>query len=393
MEYNVKPHGGKLVDLFVSADEAEQKKSASQGYISLTLTQRQLCDLELLVSGAFSPLNGFMDQNTYQSVIEHGRLPDQLLWPIPITLDVNQDLAEKVKLGDQIALRDAEGFMPAILKVSDVWKADKQMEAESIYGTDSILHPGVDYLLNQTQDFYIGGEISAIELPTHFEFENLWSTPEELRSLFNKRGWRNVIAFQTSKPMHRVHREITLNAARDVQAHILIHPTVGITKPGDLHYYSRIHCYQAIKKYYPDNLAIMSLLPLAMRMAGPKEALWHAIINKNYGCSHMLVGPEHAFPPKTNGTKDSFYPHNASQDYLSEHEKELDIKTVAVEETHYVPSKNKFLPVSAIQEQRLDSETLSEQELKNRLHDSKSIPAWFSYPEVLQALSKAYPAK
>lgn len=393
MDYKIKPHGGKLVDLFIDADESEQKKNESQEFLSLTLTQRQLCDLELIVSGAFSPLSGFMDQKTYQSVIDHGRLPDQLLWPIPITLDVNQELAEKIKPGEQIALRDAEGFMPAVLTVSDIWQPDKQKEAESIYGTHSGMHPGVDYLINQTQDFYIGGKISAIELPTHFEFENLWSTPAEIRSLFNKRGWRNVIAFQTSKPMHRVHREITLNAARDVQAHILLHPTVGITKPGDLHYYSRVHCYQAIKKYYPDNLAIMSLLPLAMRMAGPKEALWHAIINKNYGCSHMLIGPEHAFPPKSNGTAETFYPHNASQSYLLEYQDELDIKIVAVEETHYVPSKKRFLPLPTIQNEMLDSETLSDQELKNRLHDSKPVPAWFSYPEVLQSLSKAYPAK
>ncbi len=393
MEYHIKPHGGKLVDLFTNTDEAEQKKEESQGFLSITLTQRQLCDLELLVSGAFSPLTGFMDQKTYLSVIEQGRLPDQLLWPIPITLDISQDLAEQIQPGDQIALRDAEGFMPAVLTVSDIWQADKQQEAEFIFGTTSEMHPGVDYLLNQTQDVYIGGKISAIELPTHFEFENLWSTPGELRSLFSKRGWRNVIAFQTSKPMHRVHREITLSAAREVQAHILIHPTVGITKPGDLHYYSRIHCYQAIKKYYPDNLAIMSLLPLAMRMAGPKEALWHAIINKNYGCSHILIGPEHAFPPKTNGTKGTYYPHNASQTCLSEFEQELEIKMVDVEETHYVPAKKKFLPLSIIQQEMLDSETLSEQELKNRLHDSKPVPSWYSYPEVLQALSKAYPAK
>ncbi len=211
-----------------------------------------------------------------------------------------------------------------------------------------------------------------------------------------------MLAFQTSKPMHRVHKEITLQAARDAQAHILLHPTVGTTKPGDLHYYARVHCYQAIRKYYPDNLAMMSLLPMAMRMAGPKEALWHAIINKNYGCSHMLIGPEHASPPaytqsatqKTMATTaEKFYAHSAAQEYAHKHEEELGIKIIATEETRYVPEIKTFLPISHIKKDNLDSDMLTEQEVKNRLHNNTPIPDWFSYPEVLKALSKAYPAK
>ena len=387
------PHGDTLLDLLVNSQEAEHLNNNSQDLSSITLTQRQLCDLELLVNGAFSPLQGFMDQKIWQSVIDKGRLPDGLLWPIPITLDITEDLAAQLKSGDQLALRDNEGFMPAVLTVSDIWQADKEAEAEAVYGTTSPLHPGVDYLYQQTRSFYVGGTVSGIELPHHFEFESLWSSPQELRNIFKKRGWRNVLAFQTSKPMHRVHREITLDAARQAQAHILLHPTVGTTKPGDLHYFARVHCYQAIKKYYPANLSLMSLLPMAMRMAGPKETVWQAIVSKNYGCSHILIGPEHASPPKNNGGSDAFYGQYASQEFLQAHEEELGIKTIAVEETRYVKEKKQFLPLSTIISKQYESEMLTDHEIKSRLHSDRNIPAWFSYPEVLQALGKAYPSR
>ncbi len=386
-------HGGQLVNLLVDSQTAEELKNNSQDFPAITLTQRQLCDLELLVNGAFSPLQGFMDQATWQSVIENSRLPDGLLWPIPINLDISARLAEQLKPGDKLALRDSEGFTPAILIVEDIWQVDKKAEAEAVYGTTSEMHPGVDYLYNQTSEFYVGGKVLSIELPQHFEFESLWSNPLELRKLFNKRGWNNVVAFQTSKPMHRVHREITLAAAKEAQANILIHPTVGMTKPGDLHYYARVHCYQAIMKYFPANMAAMSLLPMAMRMAGPREALWQAIVNKNYGCSHIIIGPEHASPPRHNGGSDAYYSQYASQEAALKHQEELGIQVITVEETRYVKEQKKFLPISEILEQNLESELLSDNEVKTRLYSGQSIPDWFSYPEVLKALSNAYPSR
>lgn len=388
------PHGNQLINLLINNDDKiESLKDQSEQFVSITLTRRQLCDLEMLINGALSPLTGYMDKNTYDSVIQNSRLPDNLLWPIPIVLDIDSKTAENIQAGDKIALRDTEGFMPAVLTVTDIWKADKQLEAESIYSTNSTLHPGVDYLLNQSGEYYIGGRIEGIEPPSHFDFEQLWSSPADLYKLFNKRGWNNVLAFQTSKPMHRVHREITLNAARDAQAHILIHPTVGTTKPGDLHYYARVHCYQAIQKYYPDNIALLSLLPMAMRMAGPKEALWHAIVNKNYGCNHMLIGPNHASPPNSNSHTQSFYVHNAAQDYISKYQHELGIKLIATEETRYVAEREAFLPLSTIKLENLKSEILSDQNVKNNLNRNIPIPKWFSYPEVITALSKAYPPR
>ena len=397
------PHGGQLVNLLVETNKANELKQQSEHFPSITLSKRQLCDLEMLINGAMSPLTGYMDQKIYESVIHTTRLPNKLLWSMPIVLDVDAALADTLKSGDKIALRDTEGFMPAVLTVSDIWQADKKLEAESIYGTTSERHPGVDYLFNECQSHYVGGQIEGTEEPSHFDFEQLWSSPAELRALFKKRGWRNVLAFQTSQPMHKVHQAITMQAAREAKAHILIHPTVGITKPGDLDYYARVHCYQAIQKYYPDNLALMSLLPMAMRMAGPKEALWHAIINKNYGCSHLLIGPEHASPPaiestgiqqsKTPQTAAKFYAHSAAQQYVIDHEDELGIKVIATEETRYVEEKNAFLPISVIKKENLKSEILSVQEVKNHLHNNQTIPDWFSYPDVLRALSRAYPAR
>ncbi len=387
------PHGNKLINLLVDKQEAEELKNLSQDFPAITLSQRQLCDLELLVNGAFSPLSGFMNQAAWQSVIEQGRLPDGLLWPIPITLDINAELAAKLNNGDKLALRDAEGFTPAVLIVEDIWEADKKTEAEAIYGTTSDMHPGVDYLYNQTGEYYVGGKLLGIELPQHFEFESLWSNPLELRKLFKKRGWKNILAFQTSKPMHRVHRELALNAAKQAQAHILIHPTVGMTKPGDLHYYARVHCYQAIMQYFPANMAMMSLLPMAMRMAGPKEALWQAIVNKNYGCSHIIIGPEHASPPKQNGSNEAYYSQYASQEEVLKHQQELGIEVITVEETRYVKEQKKFLPLSTIIKDGYESEMLTDNDVKTRLYSGQTIPDWFSYPEVLKALSNAYPSR
>ncbi len=378
-----------LVNLLVDTETAEQLKQASEKFKSITLTKRQLCDLEMLINGAMSPLTGYMDQKTYRSVIETNRLPDQQLWPMPIILDIDAQTASDIKIGDKIALRDTEGFMPAVLTVSDCWQADKQIEADSIFGTCSELHPGVDYLINHCQSHYIGGQIQGTESLSHFDFESLWASPAKLRALFKKKGWRNVMAFQTSQPMHKVHQHIILNAARKAQAHILIHPTVGTTKPGDLDYYARVHCYQAIQKYFPENMVMMSLLPMAMRMAGPKEALWHTIVQKNFGCTHFFIGPHHASPPSA----DKFYAQSAAQDYVARYEKELGIQVVSVEETRYVAEQKTFLPLSKIKQDNLSSEMISDSELKSLLHHNIQIPKWFSYPEVLKALSKAYPAR
>lgn len=393
MTFNVSPHGSdRLVNLMSRDADVEELKHVSGAYPSITLTQRQLCDLELLMNGAFTPLTGFMGKLAYESVLDSLSLPDGTMWPLPIVLDVTEQAAEKLSVGDRLALRDGEGFMPAVLTVEEIWQPDRPHEAEQVYGTGDLSHPGVRYLMNAVNPVYVGGRIQGVQAPLHHDFENLWDTPEEMRGLFGKLGWRRVVAFQTSKPMHRLQREITLKVAKQVQAHVLLHPTVGMTKPGDLQYYARVHCYQAIRRHFPHNLAMLSLLPLAMRMAGPREALWHAIVHQNYGCSHMVVGPKHAGPPLQAGDE-SFYDTDRSRALIDAHSGRLGIEIVHVEPHKYVPARQRFLGLSEIEGQGLESVEYTDAQLKNDLAMGEEPPEWFSYPEVVAELRKVYPPR
>ncbi len=222
-------------DLMADEQQAEMLRQSSLAFPSYTLSKRQMCDLELLLNGGFAPLDGFMGRATYESVVEKARLPDGTLWPIPITLDVDPAFAEKLELGMQIALRDPEGFMPAVMQVEDIWQPDRKAEAIAVFNDESLQHPGVAQLLRSDARVYLGGRVNGIQLPVHHEFESLWNTPAELRNQFRKMGWRSVIAFHTSNPMHRMHREVVLAQAKAEQANVLLHPAVGVTKPGDLH--------------------------------------------------------------------------------------------------------------------------------------------------------------
>jgi sulfate adenylyltransferase len=321
------------------------------------------------------------------------RLPGGLLWSIPVVLDVPDAVAEKLEVGGYVGLNDAEGFMLAVLRITDKWRPDKKREARLVYGTDSLGHPGARFLFEQTRDNYVGGDIEGIQLPMHYDFETLRDTPEELRHLFEKHGWRRVVAFNTSKPMHRVHRDITLQAARKAQANILLHPAVGMTKPGDLHYYARVHCYQAIRRHYPHNLAMLSLLPMAVRMAGPREALLNAIVRQNYGCTHFIVGPEHAAPPEVRLGGERFYPRYAAQEMVAQYQDELGIRMIPVKEVHYVPEEDQFLPAEETDRTGKKSVQFTETELYSHLSHDQEIPAWFSFPDVLAELRKVCPPR
>jgi len=390
MEHLIAPHGGKLCNLLVDEERAETLKADSGDFLSISLNQRQLCDLELLLCGALSPLSGFMQQDAYESVIDHLCLPDGSLWSIPITFDVPAAQADKIAPGQQLALRDDEGFMLAILTVADKWQPDKQREASEIFGTSSTAHPGVRYLMEQVHDTYIGGEVTGVQMPIHNDFETLRDTPEELRHLFTKQGWQNVVGFHTCKPMHRLHRELTLQAAKEAQANILLHPSVGMTKPGDLHYYARVHCYQAIRRHYPHNMAVLSLLPSAVRMAGPREVLLNAIIRQNYGCSHYIVGPEHAAPPGVRDDEQRFYPRYAAQKMMEAHQHKLEIQMVPVREISYMPDSGTFKPCDRQGKQGV---SFTEKDLQQHQEQGLEVPAWFSYPDVLSALRKVYPPR
>jgi sulfate adenylyltransferase len=280
--------------------------------------------------------------------------------------------------------------MLAAMTVSDKWQPDKEREAREIYGTTSTDHPGVRYLMEQVHATYVGGEITGAQLPIHNDFETLRDTPEELRHLFVKMGWRNVVAFHTCKPMHRLHREITLQAAKAAQANILLHPSVGMTKPGDLHYYARVHCYQAIRNHYPHHMAVLSLLPSAVRMAGPREVLLNAIIRQNYGCSHMIVGPEHAAPPGVRDDEQRYYPRYAAQQMMEKHQDALAIRMVPVRELCYASDSQAFVPADP---QNKHCVRFTDKDLKHYLEHNLEIPVWYSYPEVISTLRKVYPPR
>ncbi|MEM7706373.1 MAG: bifunctional sulfate adenylyltransferase/adenylylsulfate kinase [Pseudomonadota bacterium] len=385
------PHGGELKDLYLTEGQADLEKANAKDYPSWDLSARQLCDLDLLMNGAFSPLEGFLGEADYESVCNTMRLESGVLWPIPITLDVSEAFADGISLGDRVALRDAEGVLIAVLEVSDKWMPDLASEAQRVYGTTDDLHPGVNFLLNQAGPVYLGGNILGIEPPTYYDFKLLRDTPSELRGRFRKLGWRKIVAFQTRNPLHRAHQELTFRAAREAEANLLIQPVVGMTKPGDIDHFTRVRCYEHVLEQYPDQTTQLSLINLAMRMAGPREALWHAIVRKNYGCTHFIVGRDHAGPGNDRNGQPFYGPYDA-QDLFKEHEQELDITMVPFKMMVYVENKAEYLPA----DETSDSDTvlnLSGTEFRRRLREGLDIPAWFSYPKIVEELRRAYPPK
>ena len=384
----VQPHGGRLVDLMAKGTRAAELKDASRGWPSWTLTQRQMCDLELLLVGAFSPLEGFMCRGDYENVCRDMRLEDGTLWPIPIELDVSDDLAPHLSVGSRLALRDPEGFMLGALRVEDIWEADLAEEARLVYGTTSVEHPAVARLSGRNHRFYLGGRVEGIRLPRHYDFIEHRLTPLQVRERFHALGWHRVAAFQTRNPMHRVHVELTLRAVRDIHASLLIHPAVGETKPGDVDHFTRVRCYRKILERYPPHTAMLCLLPLAMRMAGPREALWHALIRQNYGCSHFIVGRDHAGPGRdSNG--DLFYGPYEAQRLLEEHGGSMGIEIAAFEHMVYVEGLDRYMPEPEVRGGQ-EAKYISGSELRRRLEDGRRIPEWFTYPEVAEELRRTY---
>ncbi len=385
------PHGGELKNLYLDAAAAEVEKQAAGEYPSWDLSERQLCDIELLLNGAFSPLEGFLNEDDYGAVVSGLRLTSGVLWPMPITLDVSEEFAKSIGSGSKVALRDLEGVIIATLEVGDIWTPDRRAEAQGVYGTIDEKHPAVHYLLNLANPVYVGGKLTGIEAPTHYDFKHLRDSPSELRDRFRKLGWRKVVAFQTRNPMHRAHQQITLRAAREIEANLLVHPVVGMTKPGDVDHYTRVRCYEHILTQYPEQTSMLSLLPLAMRMGGPREALWHAIIRKNYGCTHIIIGRDHAGPGQDSKGKDFYGPYDA-QELLKEHEEELDISMVPFQMMVYAENRAQYI---AVDEARDDDRILniSGTELRRRLQEGLEIPDWFSFPDVVAELRRTHPPR
>ena len=384
-------HGGALIDLRVDAARAAALQAESRAWISWDLTPRQLCDLELLATGGFSPLTGFMTRADYEPVCSSMRLASGVLWPMPITLDVPGELAATLNAGDTLALRDPEGVMLAALRVEDVWRPDPTAEAASVYGTTDRAHPGVAALLERTHPFRVGGTLEVIQLPVHYDFRALRRTPADVRAEFAARGWTRVVAFQTRNPMHRAHQELTLRAARDVNAGLLVHPVVGMTKPGDVDHYTRVRCYQTLLATYPPGGAMLSLLPLAMRMGGPREAVWHAIIRRNHGCTHFIVGRDHAGPGKDSSGKPFYGPYDA-QELLRAHAAEIGVEMVPFREMVYIEEIDTYVPDDEVPAGSTVL-SLSGTQLRQKLMTGAEIPSWFSFPGVVEELRRTHPPR
>jgi sulfate adenylyltransferase len=385
------PHGGVLKNLYLDEAGVREEKARARDLPSWDLTMRQLCDIELLLNGGFSPLEGFLGEADYKRVLSDMRLASGVIWPMPITLDVTPQFADKLKEGDVIALRDGEGVLIATMEISSIYRPDREAEAKAVFGTTDTKHPGVSYLKNRSNEVYLGGKLRGVEPPVHYDFKHLRDTPKELRDRFQKLGWRRVVAFQTRNPMHRAHQELTFRAAKDVEANLLIHPVVGMTKPGDVDHFTRVRCYEHLLKAYPEQTTALSLLPLAMRMGGPREAVWHAIIRKNYGCTHFIVGRDHAGPGKDSNGNPFYGPYDA-QRLMKELESELDIAMVPFKNMVYVEDKAQYFPEDEVPPgaRTLD---ISGTELRRRLQEGADIPEWFSFPEVVAELRRTHPPR
>ena len=378
-------------ELYVGYDRLQKAKMEAAELTSWDLTPRQICDLELLMNGGFYPLKGFLTEGDYNSVVEYMRLENGKLWPMPITLDVSQAFSNSLKIGQNIALRDQEGVILATITVTDSWLPKKKREAEVVFGADDLAHPAVDYLYNKAGPVYLGGPVTGIQEPVHYDFRNRRDTPNELRAYFHKMGWHRVVAFQTRNPLHRAHQELTFRAAKGAEANLLIHPVVGMTKPGDIDHFTRVRCYEAVLDQYPSSTTAMSLLNLAMRMAGPREAIWHGLVRANHGCTHFIVGRDHAGPGKNSAGEDFYGPYDA-QELFRNFQDEIDVEMVDFKNMVYVQERAQYEPADEVEEGSTVL-NISGTELRRRLSEGLDIPEWFSFPQVVTELRKSRPPR
>jgi sulfate adenylyltransferase len=383
------PHGGSLVNLLVDDQRAAKLKEIVFNLPDITLNDRQLCDLELLSTGAFSPLKGFMTRSDYESVLDRMRLQNDLLWPIPIYLDVSELQARRLEVGQSVALRDPEGFLLAIMHIEDIWQADRQKEAAKVYGTADRNHPGTDYLSSRVGEYYLGGTLEVISTPLHFDFKQLRMTPAEIRASFKKLSWKRMVGFLTHNPIHRPQFEMTINAMQQARTNLLLLPIAGMTKPGDFDHYTRVRCYRHVVRHYPPDSHILSMLPLAMRLSGPREALLHAIIAKNYGCTHFITGRDHAGPgPDNNGQP--YYESNEASKLAETYSQEIGLTVVPFTEMVYLPFEDEYRCADQVPE-GTQVISLSGSDIRRRIRTGRRIPEWATFPEVVEELQKAYP--
>jgi len=384
----ISPYGGKLVSLVAAAAEREELKERGSNLPSIQISERSACDLELLACGAFSPLDHFVTREEHESILEQMRLPSGHVFPIPIPLPVNADSA--LHLDREFALRNVKNDLLGILTVEQIYEWDPAEVAQRVLGTQDPKHPLVAEMQRWGQ-FNVSGSLRVLSLPRYYDFEDLRLTPAEVRSRLESFGRPNVVAFQTRNPLHRAHEEMTKRAIAEVDGILLLHPVVGMTKPGDIDHYTRVRTYKILaERYYDSERILLALLPLAMRLAGPREALWHALIRRNYGANHLIVGRDHASPGK-NSKGDPFYGPYDAQELVEQFSEELGVRVVPFRELAYFPDEG----YQEISEERSGSAmTISGTEVREEyLQKGRELPEWFSRPEIAQVLSEAYPPR
>ncbi len=383
------PHGGELVDLMTDEDRCTLLKKITLNLPDLALTGRQMCDLELMASGAFSPLRGFMNRADYESVLDRMRLQDGTLWPLPVCLGITGTRAKSLEAGQSLALRDPEGFLLAVMHIEDIWPIDHEKEAMQVLGTSDPSHAGVRYLQEGAVNHYIGGKIEVLNLPLHPDFKQIRMTPAEVRHHLKKLGWHRMVSFITRNPIHRPQFEMTLCAMRQAKANLLLLPISENTLPGDFDHFTRVRCYHRMAGHYPPNSYFLNLLPLAIRMAGPRSALMHAIVSKNFGCTHLIIGRDHASPGKDpNGVP--FYKKDAASEALQTHGEELGIIPLPFEEMVYLPFEDEYRFADKVPK-GAKTITLSGTDIRERVRSGRNIPKWATFPDVLEEILKAYP--
>ena len=386
----ISPYGGKLVDLMVPASELAEAKAYASTLPSIQISPRAVCDLEMLATGAFSPLDRFMGEADFRRVLTEMRLANGALMPIPITLPVRAE--DGLKVGQDIALRDNMNDLLAIMSVEEIYAWDVAETAERVYGTQDTKHPIVAEMA-RWGGLNASGPLRVLQLPRHYDFVEIRRTPAETRALLEKSGRDNVVAFQTRNPMHRVHEELTKRATAEVDGVLLLHPVVGMTKPGDVDHYTRVRTYKALAEhYYEQDRIVLSLLPLAMRMGGPREALWHAVIRRNYGANYLIVGRDHAGPGKDSSGKPFYGPYDA-QELVAQFKDETGVGMVPFEELLYLPEEDRYEEVSKIKEGVKTLNISGTQVREDYLGQGQLLPEWFTRPETAEILAEAYPPR
>ncbi len=386
----IAPYGDKLVDLLVPAEAVDECKAYATHLPSLQLSARSVCDLELLASGAFSPLDRFMGPADHQRVLDEMRLASGLLFPIPITLPV--DPGPAIRLDQDIALRNAKNELLGVMTIKEIYEWDRAEVAQKVFDTQDLRHPLVAEM-HRWGKLNISGRLRVLQLPRHYDFKELRLTPAQTRARLEAMRHQNVVAFQTRNPLHRVHEELTKRATQEADGVLLLHPVVGLTKPGDVDHYTRVRTYKTLaEQYYDPDRIVLSLLPLAMRMAGPREALWHALIRRNYGANHLIVGRDHAGPGLDSNSKPFYGPYDA-QELVDRYSDELGVKMVPFRALVYLPDEERYEEISKISAQARTASISGTQVREEYLHNGKQLPAWFTRPEVAEILSESYPPR